>query len=93
MTTDGAYDATGHQTSVSASVVIKSKENSRYYLYILPSIGYPSEAVNSSNSSFTRSEGSQLNTYEAAATASAKGINTNGGLYFGLKEMERKAGL
>lgn len=90
VTTDGAYDATGHQNSVSASVEIKSKENSRYYLYILPSIGYSSEAVNSSNSSVTRSEGSQLNTSEAAATASASGINTNGGLYFGLKEMGKK---
>ena len=51
------------------------------------------QAWHTTDSSVTRSEGSQLNTYEAAATASAKGINTNGGLYFGLKEMERKAGL
>ena len=90
VTTDGSYDATGHQNSVSASLEIKSKENSKYYLYILPSIGYSSESVNSSNSSVTGSDGSQLNTSEATATASASGLNTNGSFYFGLKEMGKK---
>jgi len=90
VTTDGDYDATGHQNSVGASVEIKSKENSRYYLYFMPNISYTSEAVNSSNSSVTRSEGSLLNTSDAATTASSSGISTNGGFYFGLKEMGKK---
>ena len=40
--------------------------------------------------SVTRSEGSLLNTSDAATTASSSGISTNGGFYFGLKEMGKK---
>lgn len=88
--TDGSYAADGHQNSISASMEIKSKENDKYYLYIMPSIGYAGEAVNSSNTSVTSSEGAEINNSEAMTSASAGGITSNGALYFGLKELGKK---
>ena len=90
VTTDGSYDASGNQNSVSASMEIKSKENDKYYLYIMPRIGYSAEAVNSTNSSTSISDGSQLNISEAVTAASSNGYNTDGAVYFGLKEMGKK---
>ena len=88
--TDGAYDATGNQNMVNASMEIKSKENDKYYLYIMPSASYSSESVNSSNVSTSSSNGSQINSSEASSVSSGKNINTVGSVYFGLKEMGKK---
>ena len=88
--TDGSYDATGNQNQVSASMEIKSKENDKYYLYILPSVSYSTEAVNSSNISTTSSDGSQMNTSEASTVSSGNNFATNGSVYFGLKELGKK---
>ena len=88
--TDGSYDATGNQNQVSASVEIKSKENDRYYLYIMPSVGYSRESVNSSNISTSSSEGTEINSSDASSVSSGKGIFTNNSIYFGLKELGKK---
>ena len=56
----------------------------------MPSIGYTSETVNSSNTSITSSDGVGLNTSEASAVASGNSLNTNGAVYFGLKELGKK---
>lgn len=88
--TDGAYDATGNQNMVNASMEIKSKENDKYYLYIMPGASYSSESVNSSNVSTSSSNGSQINSSEASSVSSGKNINTVGSVYFGLKEMGKK---
>ena len=88
--TDGSYDATGNQNQVSASVEIKSKENDKYYLYIMPSVGYSRESVNSSNISTSSSEGTEINSSDASSVSSGKGIFTNNSIYFGLKELGKK---
>ena len=88
--TDGSYDATGNQNQVSASVEIKSKENDKYYLYIMPSVGYSRESVNSSNISTSSSEGTEINSSDASSVSSGKGIFTNSSIYFGLKELGKK---
>ena len=88
--TDGSYDAAGSQNTVSASMEIKSKENDKYYLHIMPSISYSSESVNSSNISASSSEGTEINSSEASAVSSGKGLNTVGSVYFGLKELGKK---
>ena len=88
--TDGTYDATGSQNLVSASMEIKSKENDKYYLYIMPSASYSTEAVNSSNISTTSSDGSLMNSSEASTVSSGNNLYTNGAVYFGLKEMGKK---
>ena len=88
--TDGSYDAAGSQNTVSASMEIKSKENDKYYLYIMPSVSYSSESVNSSNISASSSEGTEINSSEASAVSSGKGLNTVGSVYFGLKELGKK---
>ena len=88
--TDGSYDATGSQNTVSASMEIKSKENDKYYLHIMPSVSYSSESVNSSNISASSSEGTEINSSEASAVSSGKGLNTVGSVYFGLKELGKK---
>ena len=88
--TDGSYDATGSQNTVSASMEIKSKENDKYYLYIMPSAGYSSESVNSSNTSISRSNGIEINSSDASAVSSGNNINTLGSVYFGLKEMGKE---
>ena len=88
--TDGSYDATGSQNTVSASMEIKSKENDKYYLYIMPSVSYSAESVNSSNISASSSEGTEINSSEASAVSSGKGLNTVGSVYFGLKELGKK---
>ena len=88
--TDGSYDAAGSQNTVSASMEIKSKENDKYYLHIMPSVSYSSESVNSSNISASSSEGTEINSSEASAVSSGKGLNTVGSVYFGLKELGKK---
>ena len=88
--TDGSYDATGNQNQVSASVEIKSKENDKYYLYIMPSVGYSRESVNSSNISTSSSEGTEINSSDASSVSSGKGVFTNNSIYFGLKELGKK---
>ena len=88
--TDGSYDAAGSQNTVSASMEIKSKENDKYYLHIMPSVSYSSESVNSSNISASSSEGTEMNSSEASAVSSGKGLNTVGSVYFGLKELGKK---
>ena len=88
--TDGSYDAAGSQNTVSASMEIKSKENDKYYLYIMPSVSYSAESVNSSNISASSSEGTEINSSEASAVSSGKGLNTVGSVYFGLKELGKK---
>ena len=88
--TDGSYDASGNQNLVSASMEIKSKENDKYYLYILPSASYSTEAVNSSNISTTSSDGSQMNSSEASTVSTGNNLHTNGSVYFGLKELGKK---
>ena len=88
--TDGSYDATGSQNMVSASMEIKSKENDKYYLYIMPSASYSTESVNSSNVSTSSSDGAQINSSEASAVSSGKNINTLGTVYFGLKELGKE---
>ena len=88
--TDGSYDAAGNQNTVSASMEIKSKENDKYYLYIMPSVSYSAESVNSSNISASSSEGTEINSSEASAVSSGKGLNTVGSVYFGLKELGKK---
>ena len=88
--TDGSYDATGSQNMVSASMEIKSKENDKYYLYIMPSSSYSTESVNSSNVSTSSSDGTQINSSEASAVSSGKNINTSGSVYFGLKELGKE---
>ena len=88
--TDGSYDASGSQNSVSASMEIKSVENDKYYLYIMPSVGYSTESVSSVNSSVTGSDAVEMNTSEGSTTASAKGMNASGGVYFGFKELGKK---
>ena len=88
--TDGSYDASGSQNTVSASMEIKSKENEKYYLYIMPSVSYSSESVNSSNISASSSEGIEINSSEASAVSSGNGLNTVGSVYFGLKELGKK---
>ena len=88
--TDGTFDASGSQNSVSASMEIKAKENDDYYLYIMPSVGYSTERVSSLNSSVTGSEGMEMNTSEGSTTASAQGLNASGGVYFGFKELGKK---
>ncbi|MBR5104435.1 MAG: carboxypeptidase regulatory-like domain-containing protein, partial [Bacteroidales bacterium] len=79
--TDGTYDATGSQNLVSASMEIKSKENDKYYLYIMPSASYSTEAVNSSNISTTSSDGSLMNSSEASTVSSGNNLYTNGAVY------------
>ena len=88
--TDGSYDATGSQNMVSASMEIKSKENDKYYLYIMPSASYSTESVNSSNVSISSSDGTQINSSEASSVSSGKNINTSGSVYFGLKELGKE---
>ena len=88
--TDGSYDATGSQNMLSASMEIKSKENDKYYLYIMPSASYSTESVNSSNVSTSSSGGAQINSSEASAVSSGKNINTHGSVYFGLKELGKE---
>ena len=88
--TDGSYDAAGSQNTVSASMEIKSKENDKYYLHIMPSVSYSAESVNSSNISASSSEGTEINSSEASAVSSGKGLNTVGSVYFGLKELGKK---
>ena len=88
--TDGSYDATGNQNQVSASMEIKSKENDKYYLYVMPSVGYSSESVNASNTSVTNAGGSLMNSSEASAVSSGNSIFTNNSIYFGLKELGKK---
>ena len=88
--TDGSYDAAGSQNTVSASMEIKSKENDKYYLYIMPSVSYSAESVNSSNISASISEGTEINSSEASAVSSGKGLNTVGSVYFGLNELGKK---
>lgn len=88
--TDGSYDATGSQNQVSASLEIKSKENDKYYLYIMPSVGYSSESVNASNTSLTSAEGNQINSSEATTTSNGRNIFTDNSIYFGLKDLGKK---
>ena len=88
--TDGSYDATGSQNTVSATMEIKSKENDKYYLHIMPSVSYSSESVNSSNISTSSSEGVEINSSEASAVSSGSGLNTNGTVSFGLIELGKK---
>ena len=88
--TDRSYDATGIQNLVSASMEIKSKENDKYYLHIMPNASFSTEAVKSSNISTTASDGSQLNSSEASTVSTRNSLNTNGSVYFGLKEMGKK---
>ena len=88
--TDGSYDATGSQNNVSASMEIKSKENDKYYLYIMPSASYSSESVKSSNTSTSSSEGTEINSSDASVVSSGNNIHTLGSVYFGLKEMGKE---
>ena len=88
--TDGSYDGSGTQNQVSASIEVKSKENDKYYLYIMPSVGYSSESVSASNSSVTSADGSRINSSEASTVSSGKNIYTNNSIYFGLKELGKK---
>ena len=88
--TDGSYDATGSQNQVSASMEIKSKENDKYYLYVMPSVGYASESVSTANTSLTSSDGAQINSSEASTISSGNNIYTNNAVYFGLKELGKK---
>ena len=88
--TDGSYDAAGTQNQVGASMEIKSKENDKYYLYIMPSVSYSAEEVNSSNSSVSSTEGAEINSSEASTVSSGNDLNTNGAVYFGLKELGKK---
>ena len=88
--TDGSYDATGSQNQVSASMEIKSKENYKYYLYVMPSVGYASESVSTANTSLTSSDGAQINSSEASTISSGNNIYTNNAVYFGLKELGKK---
>ena len=88
--TDGSFDADGNQNSVSASMEIKSKENDKYYLYVMPSVGYASESVSTANTSLTSSDGAQINSSEASTISSGNNIYTNNAVYFGLKELGKK---
>ena len=88
--TDGSYDATGSQNQISASMEIKSKENDKYYLYVMPSVGYTSESVSAANKSLTSSDGAQINSSEASTVSSGNNIYTNNYIYFGLKELGKK---
>ena len=88
--TDGSYDATGSQNQVSASMEIKAKENDKYYLYVMPSVGYSSESVSAFNKSLTSSEGSQINSSEASTVSSGNSVFTNNSVFFGLKELGKK---
>ena len=88
--TDGSYDASGTQNQVSASMEIKAKENDKYYLYVMPSVGYSSESVSAFNKSLTSSEGSQINSSEASTVSSGNSVFTNNSVFFGLKELGKK---
>lgn len=90
MLTDGSYDAAGSQNQVTASLEIKSKENDRYYLYVMPAIGYASESVSATNISRTSSDGAQINSSEASTVSSGNSIYTDNSIYFGLKELGKK---
>lgn len=88
--TDGSYDASGSQNAVGASVEIKAKENDRYYMIIRPNVGYTTEKISTHNTSVTSSEGSEMNSSEAATSMSSGKIYTDGGIYAGLKELGKK---
>ena len=88
--TESSYNADGSQNVVSGSLEIKAKENEKYYLYIRPGVSFTTESVNSSNNSYTSSEGIQMNSSEASSSSSSGTINTDGGIYAGLKELGKK---
>ena len=88
--TDGSYDATGKQNQINASMEIKSEENDKYYLYIMPSASYSTESVNSANVSRSLSDGTEINSSDASVASSGNNMYTNGAVYFGLKELGKK---